>query len=65
MTDRLFAGSGAGVRDRNASAWLLPTGDARTNHRLRADMRRYADSEVVDAVVVGCGAVSLCAGPRR
>jgi choline dehydrogenase-like flavoprotein len=49
MTDR-------GVRARNASAWLLPTGDERTNHRLRADMRRYEDTDVVDAVVVGCGA---------
>jgi choline dehydrogenase-like flavoprotein len=56
LTRRLFAGSGAGVRDRNASAWLLPTGDDRTNHRLRADMRRYADTDAVDAVVVGCGA---------
>lgn len=45
-----------GVRARNASAWLLPAGDERTNHRLRADMRRYEDSDVVDAVVVGCGA---------
>jgi choline dehydrogenase-like flavoprotein len=49
MTDR-------GVRARNASAWLLPTGDERTNHRLRADMRRYEDTDIVDAVVVGCGA---------
>jgi choline dehydrogenase-like flavoprotein len=56
VTRRLFGGSGAGVRDRNASAWLLPTGDERTNHRLRADMRRYHDTDVVDAVVVGCGA---------
>ena len=45
-----------GVRERNASAWLLPTGDERTNHRLRADMRRYEDTDEVDAVVVGCGA---------
>lgn len=45
-----------GVRARNASAWLLPNGDERANHRLRADMRRYQDTDVVDAVVVGCGA---------
>jgi choline dehydrogenase-like flavoprotein len=44
------------VRERNDSAWLLPTGDERTNHRLRADMRRFADSDVVDAVIVGAGA---------
>ncbi len=44
------------VRDRNESAWLLPTGDERTNHRLRRDMRRFADSDVVDAVIVGAGA---------
>ncbi len=44
------------VRDRNASAWLLPNDGRRTNHRLRRDMRRYADTEEVDLVVVGCGA---------
>jgi choline dehydrogenase-like flavoprotein len=46
----------AGVRERNESAWLLPNDGTRTNHRLRADMRRFADSDTVDLVVVGCGA---------
>src|ERR1700722_19758118 len=45
-----------GVRDRNESAWLLPNDGTRTNHRLRADMRRFADTDEVDLVVVGCGA---------
>ncbi|GAA5196267.1 GMC family oxidoreductase [Rugosimonospora acidiphila] len=49
-------GSGAGVAARNASAWLLPAGQQRTNHRLRRDMRRYRDDDEVDAVVVGVGA---------
>ncbi len=44
------------VRERNESAWLLPVGQERTNHRLRRDMRRYDPSDVVDAVIVGCGA---------
>ncbi len=44
------------VRSRNASAWLLPTGDERTNHGLRRDMRRYDPDDEVDVVVVGCGA---------
>lgn len=49
-------GAADAVRERNASAWLLPVGDRRTDHRLRRDMRRFADSEVVDAVIVGVGA---------
>ncbi|WP_026818238.1 GMC family oxidoreductase [Arthrobacter castelli] len=44
------------VRDRNNSAWLLPTDGTRTNHRQRREMRRYAESDEVDVVVVGCGA---------
>ncbi len=44
------------VRRRNESAWLLPTGSERTNHRLRRDMRRFGDDEEVDMVIVGCGA---------
>ena len=44
------------VRTRNESAWLLPEDGTRTNHRLRSDMRRFADEEEVDLVVVGCGA---------
>jgi choline dehydrogenase-like flavoprotein len=45
-----------GVRERNESAWLLPNDGTRTNHRLRRDMRRFANSDEVDLVVVGCGA---------
>jgi choline dehydrogenase-like flavoprotein len=56
MKRLLRDGSADKVRERNESAWLLPTGDERTNHRLRADMRRFADSDVVDAVIVGAGA---------
>ena len=44
------------VRARNESAWLLPNDGSRTNHRLRADMRRHADTDEVDLVVVGAGA---------
>jgi choline dehydrogenase-like flavoprotein len=49
-------GSADRVRERNASAWLLPAGQDRTNRRLRERMRSYADSDEVDAVIVGCGA---------
>jgi choline dehydrogenase-like flavoprotein len=35
---------------------LVPDGNERTNHRLRADMRRFADNDEVDIVIVGCGA---------
>ena len=48
--------SDADVRRRNESAWLLPTGDERTNHQLRRDMRRFDERDEVDIVVVGCGA---------
>ncbi|HWG23683.1 MAG TPA: GMC family oxidoreductase [Actinospica sp.] len=44
------------VRERNASAWLLPNDGTRTNHQLRRDMRRFDDNDEVDAVIVGCGA---------
>ena len=44
------------VHARNESAWLLPNDGSRTNHRLRADMRRFADTDEVDLAVVGCGA---------
>jgi choline dehydrogenase-like flavoprotein len=44
------------VRERNESAWLLPNDGTRTNHGLRDGMRRFADSDEVDLVVVGCGA---------
>jgi len=44
------------VQNRNESAWLLPNDGTRTNHRLRADMRRFDDTDEVDLVIVGCGA---------
>ncbi|MHB1583017.1 MAG: GMC oxidoreductase [Acidimicrobiales bacterium] len=34
----------------------MPNDGSRTNHRLRADMRRYDHDDEVDLVVVGCGA---------
>ena len=43
------------IRARNDSAWLIPNDGSRTNHQLRADMRRYADTDEVDLVVVGAG----------
>jgi hypothetical protein len=57
------------VRDRNASAWLLPNGRSRTNYRLRANMRRFADTDEVDVVVarLRCRRVdrAAAAGPSR
>jgi len=44
------------VRARNESAWLIPNDGTRANHGLRRDMRRYADGDEVDLVVVGAGA---------
>jgi choline dehydrogenase-like flavoprotein len=44
------------IRARNSSAWLIPNDGSRTDHRLRTDMRRYADGDEVDLVVVGAGA---------
>jgi len=44
------------VRARNESAWLIPNDGSRTDHRLRRDMRRFADDDEVDLVVVGAGA---------
>ncbi|MFP3580045.1 GMC family oxidoreductase [Arthrobacter sp. SIMBA_036] len=43
------------LRERNPSAWLLPTGPG-SNTGLREKMRRYADADEVDIVIVGCGA---------
>lgn len=43
------------VRDRNESAWLL-TPRGRLDHGLRRDMRRFADDDEVDAVIIGAGA---------
>ncbi len=54
MTSRRL--SDTAVRQRNQSAWLLPRGQDRTNHRLRADMRRFSDEDELDVVIVGCGA---------
>ncbi len=48
--------SDASIRARNESAWLIPDGDERTDHRLRDGMRRFADDDEVDLIVVGCGA---------
>jgi choline dehydrogenase-like flavoprotein len=44
------------VRLRNSSAWLLPNDGSRTNQKLRDGMRRFADSDELDLVIVGCGA---------
>jgi choline dehydrogenase-like flavoprotein len=44
------------IRARNESAWLIPNDGTRTNHRLRADMRRFDDNDEVDLVVIGAGA---------
>src|ERR1700759_4814655 len=44
------------IKARNESAWLIPNYGSRTNHRLRSDMRTYADGDEVDLVVVGAGA---------
>ena len=46
----------SGVRARNESAWLLPKGQERTNHNLRASMRTFEDDDEVDVAIVGCGA---------
>src|SRR4051794_41864341 len=45
-----------GVRTRNESAWLLPNDGSRTDHRQRDGMRRFADTDELDLVIVGCGA---------
>lgn len=44
------------VRERNDSAWLLTPNGAAPEHRLRDDMRRFGDADIVDLVIVGCGA---------
>ncbi|MEO7017913.1 MAG: GMC family oxidoreductase [Leifsonia sp.] len=44
------------VRERNESAWLLTPNGAAPEHRLRDDMRRFEDTDIVDLVIVGCGA---------
>ncbi|MBT2566383.1 GMC family oxidoreductase [Arthrobacter sp. ISL-85] len=45
----------APVKDRNASAWLLPPVPG-TNHAMRTDMAQFRDEDEVDIVIVGCGA---------
>lgn len=57
-------GDSANVRARNDSAWLIPNNGDRTNHRLRAEMRRYAHDDVVDLVIVGAGAGGATLGQR-
>ena len=44
------------VKQRNSSAWLLPNNGDRANYELRGQMRRYADEDEVDLVIVGLGA---------
>ncbi|MYW03563.1 GMC family oxidoreductase [Streptomyces sp. SID3343] len=44
------------VRERNASAWLLPNDGTRFDQRAIRDMRRHAPEDEVDLVIVGCGA---------
>jgi choline dehydrogenase-like flavoprotein len=44
------------IRERNSSAWLLPNDGRRTNQGLLDGMRRFADSDEIDLVIVGCGA---------
>jgi len=56
MRTWLRDGSVDAVRERNASAWLLPAGQRRVDDELRAQMRTFDDSDELDAVVVGCGA---------
>jgi choline dehydrogenase-like flavoprotein len=49
----MSAGRGRrGVRARNESAWLLPLADPDVG----TGMRRFADDDEVDLVIVGCGA---------
>ena len=50
-----MSGTGA-VRDRNESAWLLPATARANGTGSGEDMRRFADDDEVDLVVVGCGA---------
>lgn len=52
------------VRRRNSSAWLIPNDGSRTDHRLRADMRRYHADDEVDVVIVGAGAGGATLGQR-
>jgi choline dehydrogenase-like flavoprotein len=44
------------VRQRNASAWLLPNDGSRTNLELVERMRRFEDDDEIDIAIVGCGA---------
>ena len=53
--DENTLGYGA-VRKRNASAWLLKTDGSGMRHGLREDMRRFDDTDELDAVIVGAGA---------
>lgn len=44
------------VQARNESAWLLTDGGRRVDARLEQNMRRFADDDELDLVIVGCGA---------
>jgi choline dehydrogenase-like flavoprotein len=44
------------LRRRNESAWLVPNGGTGIDDRLRDGMRRFADDDELDCVIVGCGA---------
>ncbi|MCX4744922.1 GMC family oxidoreductase [Kitasatospora sp. NBC_01287] len=50
------AGSQRAIRERNASAWLLPDDGSRFDQHLVERMRRFEDADEVDLVIVGCGA---------
>ncbi|WP_217698438.1 GMC family oxidoreductase [Streptacidiphilus griseoplanus] len=56
QTLRQSARTHRAVRERNASAWLLPNDGTRFDHALIDRMRRYPDGDEVDLVIVGCGA---------
>ncbi|MEO6944206.1 MAG: GMC family oxidoreductase, partial [Lacisediminihabitans sp.] len=44
------------VKERNESAWLMTSDGARMEPALRKNMRQFSDEDVVDLVIVGCGA---------
>jgi choline dehydrogenase-like flavoprotein len=44
------------LRERNESAWLLTDDGSAYRHGLRDDMRRFDDTDELDAVIVGAGA---------
>ncbi|WP_051814120.1 GMC family oxidoreductase [Kitasatospora sp. MBT63] len=52
----LTTGSQRAIRERNASAWLLPDDGSRFDRTQVENMRRFDDNDEVDLVIVGCGA---------